>query len=180
MDGLEHCPFCGGKDIRRQSRILGAGYSHSPQIGPRLATHWIRCAVCSADGPEAEDLTQAVANWNRRPTSTLTGVITMDQAAVGVSSGTGMALPSSGSNAKIDWPQPTVSLASLAGSDPRSTMIDRTKLVGVRTVFADQPDDLSQAREKRDLAGLPSLSTTAEPDGLSMDFDLGGGKPRKR
>lgn len=161
------CPFCS------ETTKLEVDYDDGPQ-NP-FPGHRVLCRTCGGTGPAADarsddvSCEQAIANWNRRPTSTLTGVITMDEAAVGVSSGTGMALPDARtvSDRRIaEWRAAGVA------------MIDGDKMGGKWT--GDAGDDLAQAREKRDLAGLPSIETAAEPDGVSMDFDLGGDKSRKK
>lgn len=126
------CPFCGEttslsvRDVGDELHIAMAGV----------------CGGCLAAGPPDDTEEQAIANWNRRPTSTLPVAphLTIPVELVGYDVDKGVAT----------WRHP-----------------------------GPAPDDLAAAREKRDLAGLPSLNVTTEPDGLSMDFDLGG-EPKKR
>lgn len=127
------CPFCGEMS---KLTVLDAAVDIDPAFT-------VICDECQAGGPIDDTREQAVANWNRRPTSTLA----------------------------IDGP-PTGALGAWARqlkADPSYPQLSDGDV-----------DELSRARERRDLAGLPSLTTAAEADGLSMDFDLGGDKPRKR
>jgi len=146
MPEFLNCPFCG----ETKSFEVFAVFSSSQPDGLR-----VECGTCGAQGPTGEDRDQAIANWNRRPTSTLTG----------------------------DGPYPGVRLKTDSSLAEDEFAIESG---GKRTLFnldgsrkVPATDELAQARERRELAGLPSVNVTAEPDGIAMDFDLGGpGKKR--
>lgn len=164
MDDLESCPFCGEAT---KIEVLDVAVDIQP-------TFAVTCDECQASGPIDDTRDQAIANWNRRPASTLA-----------YETRSGGQLPITGHNVDARGWFGT----EKPGDRPLDDLVPPTSHAtkGQMAVGPDRSpvplrvhDDISAARERRELAGLPSISTTAEPDGLSMDFDLGGDKPRKR
>lgn len=144
---LEPCPFCG--EAEKLEDMI---------VAPGAPAGWaIRCPTCFTVGPFAEHRGQAIANWNRRPTSTLT----INGRPVAEVAAAIDAMPPSGRGETLDS-TPGNHTVRYVGAMPDGQ-------------FAD---DVARAREKRELAGLPSVDTHADDTGLSMDFDLGGPPPK--
>jgi len=137
------CPFCG------ETTKLHAAHAEDDEPGRVV---YVVCGICGSNGPWADSRTQAIANWNRRPASTL---------AAGA-----QLIP--GHTGEIHFTD---------GSPPLTGAIAAHWAIPVRMTGED---DLSKARDKRDAAGLPSVDTHIEIDGLAMDFDLGGPPKGKR
>ena|GEM_PF-6319207 len=189
------CPFCGeAKDFT----VVG------DWKGWPLA--YVVCGTCHAHGPDGESREQAIANWNRRPTSTLPNACPIgnfddmdgtwdgadDQRTVWFHRGVVDGLRTAKRVAEENGCAPAAEALqkSIEHHEKQATSTLGTGGAGgwvagcggsVVGVNVDAPiDDLAVARERRELAGLPSVSVEIGDGGLSMDFDLGGpGKPKR-
>jgi len=217
MAELLHCPFCGETARLRVADL---------QIDARGEDFAVYCECCETQGPIDRTPDQAIANWNRRPASTLADACPIgnfdemdgtwdgvgDQRTVWWNRGVvdGLRTAQRVVAAAIDSPTDTtvealqrsiehherqarstlayeVNTGAALASTDHHARLDWQRFPGIASAAVDNShapiveapsDELAQAREKRELSGLPTLETTVDDTGVSMDFDLGG--PKKR